>query len=248
MFIVNKKIYLMISCFLSIASYTFADTPCFFVEGATGVGKTTFVQLLKKNLPTVDVVYEPVETFTNVNGAGNILELFFGNPTRWTFTTESYITLMHTKAVEDKAKNSTASIIIVDRSMFADCYIYGKMALKQGTMNPLEWEIYKELVASIAKSTTTKPRGFIYLQASPQTALERVRLRSRTGEEEVSIHYQESLNNCYQEWFIEKKDIPNDLAEIPVLIIDATQNFKDDHIIQQQCIDQVKAFIEKHRN
>lgn len=248
MFVISKKIYLVATCLLSITSHSSPEIPCFFVEGSTGVGKTTFVELLKKNLVNADVVYEPVETFTNVNGAGNILELFFGNPTRWTFTTESYITLMHSKAVENKAKNSSASVIIVDRSMYADCYIYGKMALRLGTMNPIEWEIYKQLVTCIAKSTSSKPHGFIYLQTDPQIALDRVRLRKRIGEEEVSIEYQESLNNCYHEWFIEKKDIPHDLAEIPVLIINATQNFKDDPIVQQQCIDQVKTFIEKYKN
>ncbi|MCF7799669.1 deoxynucleoside kinase [Candidatus Babeliales bacterium] len=222
-----------------------ANIPCFFVEGATGAGKTTFVQLLSKYLPNVATVYEPVETFTDVNGAGNILELFFGNQNRWTFTTETYMALMHTKAVEDQLKNTSASMMIIDRSMYADCYVYGRMAFHSGTMNPLEWEIYKQVIACIAKNTTAKPRGFIYLQANPQTALERVHSRNRTGEEDVSLQYQNELNKYYREWFIEKKDIPNELAQIPILIIDATQNFKDDPNIQQMCIQQVTEFIER---
>ena len=59
--------------------------------------------------------------------------------------------------------------------------------------------------------------------------------------EEVSLSYQENLHNLYQEWFIQKKEIPDDLAQVPILIIDATQNFKDDQIIQQQCVNKVKA-------
>lgn len=220
-----------------------ATDACFFVEGATGAGKTTFIQLLGKELPNVSTIYEPIESFTNVNGAGNILELFFTDQKRWAFTAESYIALMHTKTIENRAKGSPTSAMFVDGSMYADCYVFGKMDLRLGTMNPLEWEIYKQLISSIAKNTTVKPRGFIYLQTSPQVALERVRVRNRIGEKDVSLEYEENLDSCYREWFIEKKDIPNELAQIPVLIIDATQNFKDDPIVQQQCIQRVKEFI-----
>lgn len=224
------------------------DKPCFFIEGATGVGKTTFVQLLEQHLPGITTVYEPVEKFTDVNGAGNILTLFFGDPARWTFATEVYIGLMHAEAVESQIKTSTASVMLVDRSMYADCYVYGKMAHQLGTMNLLEWEIYKQLISWIGKNTTAKARGFIYLKTTPQVALDRVRARNRAGEEEVPLTYQENLARLYNEWFIERKDISDELASIPVLCIDATQNFKDDPAIQRQCIDQVKAFMAQHSN
>jgi len=240
----NKRLFSYTLAFALAMPWALASAPCFFVEGATGVGKTTFVQLLGKSLPNAMTLYEPVETFTDVNGAGNILELFFSDPKRWTYLTETYIPLMRIKAVEEHMKNASASVAIIDRSMQADCYVYGKMAHRLGTMNALEWEVYKQLIAWMGKNTTTQIGGFIYLKASPQTALDRVRNRKRTGEEGVGLEYQTNLARCYNEWFIEKKDIPADLAQIPVLIIDATQNFKDDPVIQQQCVDQVKAFIE----
>lgn len=246
----SKKRYMLMSftTIFFVISFAIADIPCFFVEGATGVGKTTFVQLLKQNMYDISVVYEPVETFTNVNGAGNILGLFFGDPTRWTFTTEAYIALMHSKAVEDHLKVTSASTVIVDRSMYADCYVYGKMAFQSGTMNLIEWEVYKQIINVIAKNTSAKPRGFIYLLASPEAALERVRARKRDGEKDVSLQYQNNLNRCYQEWFIQHKDIPDDLAQVPVLVIDASQNFKDDPQIQRECLSQVHSFIKRYSN
>lgn len=234
------QIFNAVSAILAIT-----DISCFYVEGATGVGKTTFLELLGQNLDNVITIYKPVEKFMDVNGAGNILELFFTNPKRWTLATETYISLMHLQAAEDCVKAANTSAILVDRSMHADCYVYGKMAHRLGTMNLIEWEIYQQLISWIVKHTTAKPRGFIYLQASPQIALNRVRQRNGAGEEAVPLSYQENLNNLYQEWFIEKKEIPDDLAQIPELIIDATQNFKDDLVIQQQCVNQVKAFIKQ---
>jgi deoxyadenosine/deoxycytidine kinase len=237
----NKTIYIF--GILYLVSRIYAGPTYFFVEGITGVGKTTFMQLLVKGISNAAAIYEPIEKFTNVNGAGNILTHFFSDQKRWGFTTECYIALMHTKAIEDHAKGSSATVVFVDGSMYADCYVFGKMALRLETMNLLEWEIYKQIISWISKNTVVKSNGFIYLQTNPQVALERVYKRNRDGEKEVSLQYETILNDYYQEWFIEKKCIPGELAQTPVLIIDATQNFKDDPIIQQQCIQQVKDFI-----
>lgn len=242
-----KRIYGLVLLMLAfVALDNNAAIPCFFVEGVTGVGKTTFVQLLSKNLPDVEIVYEPVDMFTNVNGAGNILELFFGNQKRWTFTTECYAAIMHAKALEDKAKTTKKKILLVDRcSIYADCFAFGKMALQSGNMSLIEWEVYKQQVDWISKNTTVKPYGFIYLYANPEIAMERVKQRNRNGEGGVSIEYQQQLGACYHEWFVEKNNIPQELASIPVLFIDATQNFKVDPEIQYQLVKQVENFIAK---
>jgi len=243
MFICNKRFYVLLSACTFMMLSIYADVPCFFIEGPTGVGKTTFVELLGRSIPDVTIMHEPVETFVDVHGTGNLLDLFFKDQKRWAFTAEVYITLMHMKAVEKHAKNSQASVAIIDRSMYADCFVFGKMGYTAGTMSTIEWVMYKELFDWIVKNTTVKPHGFIYLKASPDIALDRVKNRQRTEEKDLSMQFEEDLHRCYTEWFIEKKDIPAELANIPLLIIDANQNFKDDPIIQQHCIDQVKAFI-----
>ncbi len=223
------------------------NTPCFFIEGPTGIGKTTFLELISKHLPDATVVYEPIETFTDVNGKGNILDCFYSDPKRWSFTVSTYITLKHIEAAEQQ-KKSTTSIMLADHSIYCNCYVFGKMAYRLGNTNALEWEVYQQLVSWFISKSTIKPCGFIYLQANPETALDRVRTRNRTGEDGAMLAYEQNLDRCYREWFVEKKDIPNDLAQIPVLIIDATQNFKDDPVIQKDCVNQVKAFIEKYKN
>jgi len=240
----NQTINQVFNAALSI--FVSANVPCFYIEGATGVGKTTFLQLLGQSLDNVTTIYEPVASFTNVGGAGNLLEYYFGDPKRWAFSTTTYITLKHIKAVEEGMKNSQAAVILVDRSMYMDYYAYIKMAYSLGTISSLELALYKELFAWFAQHVQ-KPSGFIYLQTTPDIALERVHQRDRIGESELSMEYQKNLDHHYREWFIEKKDVPDDLAQVPVLIIDATQNFKDDSIIQQQCVNQVKAFVEQCR-
>lgn len=221
--------------------------PCLFIEGAIGIGKTTFVRMLKSHLPHVEAVFEPTDAFTNVKGTGNILDLFFNDQKRWAFTTEIYASLVHAQAIEEVAKKTTASTLLIDRcSMYADRYVFGKMAFHSGTMSALEWEVYKQQINWITHHTTHKPRGFIYLRSTPHVALQRVRVRNRVGEKSLSMQFQESLCKYYEDWFIEKKDIPEEIAKIPVLIIDADQNFKDDSLVQQACVNHVKEFIEKY--
>ncbi|HEV2601012.1 MAG TPA: deoxynucleoside kinase [Candidatus Babeliales bacterium] len=245
MHIFNKMVYLLLAVIITSSHALAQQTGCFFVEGATGVGKTTFVQLLKNNLPDVAIVYEPVESFTNVHGAGNILELFFSDPKRWTFTTNIYITLMHAQAAK---QSMNTAMMIVDRSLYADCYVYGKMACETGMISALEWNVYKDFFMWITNNNAIKPCGFIYLKAPAQVVLRRVQQRDRIEEKDLPLQYQINQERYYNEWFIEKKDIAHDIAQIPVLIIDATQNFKDDCAIQEKCLNDVKEFIVSSQN
>lgn len=219
--------------------------PNFFVDGATGVGKTTFINLLKENLANILTITEEVENFTNVQNTGNILERYFSNPQRWALSTNIYITLTHVKSLEitNKSNNKDLTAIIMDRSIYSDYYIHAKMEYRQNQMDLLEYTIYKEFFDYIEKNTI-RPTGFIYLKASPELVLQRVHERNRTEERNLQLQYQKIQAFLYDQLFIEKKDIPENIAHIPVLILDATKNFKDDIEIQKNYINQVKNFIE----
>jgi len=219
-----------------------SEIPLFFIEGAPGVGKTTFIELLKNNVPGIKIVYEPVEKFINVKNQGNILNLFFSDFQRWSLTTEIYMTLMHLQAIENVEIDDATQAIFVDRSIYADYYIFVKMAYDTGMINNMEWAIYQEFFDYIEKSSK-KPQGFIYLQAPAQVVLNRMQLRDRIEENNVSLQWQLDQERYHHAWFIEKNNISVSIAHIPTLIIDATENFRDDPIVQKKCIEQVNNFI-----
>lgn len=63
------------------------------VEGNIGSGKSTFLKFLSQTLPnTINVFYEPVEQWRNLNGH-NLFELMYRDPSRWSFAFQTYVQL-----------------------------------------------------------------------------------------------------------------------------------------------------------
>lgn len=62
------------------------------IEGNIGVGKTTFLKLIKEKLRLdFEVIDEPVDVWQNIKqGDSNLLDLFYKEPTRWGFTFQTY--------------------------------------------------------------------------------------------------------------------------------------------------------------
>ena len=54
------------------------------VEGNIGTGKSTFLNYMKQ-FPYMDVIPEPVDQWTNLNGT-DVLKLAFADPKRWALT------------------------------------------------------------------------------------------------------------------------------------------------------------------
>ena len=55
-----------------------------------GVGKSTFLKLLKQKLPHIDILFEPVEKWTSDAFGKSLLGQFFENPNRWEYTIETF--------------------------------------------------------------------------------------------------------------------------------------------------------------
>ena len=55
--------------------------PMIIIEGNVGVGKSTFLNYLSKNLD-IDVIFEPNQLWQDVEGH-NLLEKFFLDQKRW---------------------------------------------------------------------------------------------------------------------------------------------------------------------
>ena len=62
--------------------------PFFVVEGNIGAGKSTFLRLVKQEIP-LQLVYEPLKEWQEVEGE-NLLEKFYQDIPRWTYTFHSY--------------------------------------------------------------------------------------------------------------------------------------------------------------
>ncbi len=236
-----KKIALVMS--LIVIQLMQGQPICVFIEGLTGAGKTTFLELLKKNIPEIAIMREPVDEYCDVQGTGNILELYFKDLSRWGLAAILYCNATCTKSVEHCIRLATSPLIIFDRSPQTGMYAFAYATHRLGSLTDLELAIARQVCSVLWNSLTIKPAGYIYLRCSPETAMNRIRQRGRVEEASLSMEFEKTLHYFHENWLIYKKGIAQEYVNIPVLVIDAEQNFKDDAEAQHSFVQQVREFI-----
>lgn len=216
----------------------------FYIEGNVGVGKSTFLGLLQKHIPNIDIACEPTELWQNVGGM-NLLEKFFEDQTRWAFTIQMYniITRVDQKIVLDMKK--TGHVQCIERSVFSGKECFAKNARDLGLMNEAEWFIYQEFWNKAVLPYVPLPSGFIYLRASAQDCFSRIKKRNRKEEAYITFAYVESLQKKYENWFVHKQFDQQELATVPVLILEYSQDILTDHVLQLDYMKRVHEFITK---
>ena len=217
------------------------ESKAIIVEGNIGAGKSTFLRLIK-DLLDVQVVYEPHEQWQDIEGE-NLLDAFYKDSNRWAYTFQSYAFITRIMAQEQADKTSTSSLQILERSVYSDRYCFAKNAFEMGTMTSLEWKLYKDWWSWFVKHYTKKPSGFIYLQTSPEVSYQRLLKRARSEEVAVPLHYLTMLHNKHENWLIEKNDIEDYIKDIPVLVLDCTQDFESNPELCKKYAQQIIDFF-----
>ena len=152
------------------------------VEGNIGSGKTTLLNHFRKN-PMIDVLEEPVAEWQNVGGE-NLLELFYTNGQRWSYLFQTYTLLSLLKIHK---KPHVTSVKMMERSIYSGFYCFAHNLRKNEMMSSVEYSVHHEWFDWITKTQQPRLDLIIYLRTSPETCMQRVRVRSRT-EEKKSPH------------------------------------------------------------
>jgi deoxyadenosine/deoxycytidine kinase len=182
------------------------------LDGNIGAGKSTLLAEIRKSIPELRVVDEPVGQWTALkNGTGkNLLELFYEDKKRWAYTFQNCAILTRLKnikeAVEELDANGKGSqVILTERSVLTDKYVFAQMLRESGDMDDLEWELYDSWFSIFSKQHQVN--GIIYLSTSSKTSKDRIHIRNRQGEDRIHLDYLEALDRQHKQW-IESTDIP----------------------------------------
>jgi deoxyadenosine/deoxycytidine kinase len=171
------------------------------LDGNIGVGKTTLLNLIKERFPEIIVVEEPVDVWTTLKDAEgkNLLELFYGDKRRWAFSFQqaamlSRLLLLQKAVLEAKP----GQIILSERSVLTDRFVFAEMLHQSGDLNPLEWTLYQHWYQAFGSMLPMA--GILYINTSVDTALTRIQSRGRSGEGEISKEYLQSLDKQHRAW------------------------------------------------
>ncbi|KFQ37873.1 hypothetical protein N332_07040, partial [Mesitornis unicolor] len=122
-------------------------------------------------------------------------------------------------------------------------YVFAQNLFEAGHLQPLEWAIYQDLHGFLLRQLGPRAalHGFLYLRASPQTCLERMRRRARSEEGGVQLRYLQQLHTQHERWLLDKTTQVHfaGVKHAPVLVLDVEQDFEHDAAAQGVLMAQV---------
>jgi deoxyadenosine/deoxycytidine kinase len=182
------------------------------IEGNIGSGKSTIINYLKSlNIDNIIFVDEPVNEWINIKiNNKNALELFYEdqqNNSFW-FQILAYITRL--KSLLKTIKNNKDKIIICERSIYTDKYVFAKMLYEMGYLNDMEWITYNYWFDTFKEET--KLDLILYINTDAEESYKRINIRNRSAEiNTISLEY---LQKCHEKHQIWLNDSTTEIIEI----------------------------------
>ena len=179
------------------------------VEGPIGVGKTSLARRLAEHLDA-DLLLEQPE-------ANPFLARFYQNRQRYALQTQLCFLFQRLDQMRGLAQPE-----LFPRTVISD-YLMEKELLFAGlTLGDDEYGLYRQIYDRVSRQAGPAPDLVIYLQASPETLISRVRKRGIEMERKISDDYLALLGESYTRFF-------HDYAAAPVMVVNSERlNFVDD--------------------
>ena len=165
------------------------NNPFVGIAGNIGVGKTTLTEIVAKHFGWKEF-YESVADNPYLND-------FYRDMHRWSFNLQIYF-LHHRFAGQIEIMKSKKGVI-QDRTIYEDVEIFARNLHQMHYMTDRDWQTYLDLFNNMTQFLR-KPDLIIYLRASTDTLLSRIKNRDRDFERNILPEYLHSLNISYDQW------------------------------------------------
>jgi deoxyadenosine/deoxycytidine kinase len=219
------------------------------IEGNIGSGKSTLLQNLMnsyKENSCVIFLKEPVDDWEKIKDSNGdtMLKKFYSDQKTYSFAFQMMAYISRLKILRDvinktKAHPEKKFIIITERSLFTDKYVFAQMLHDQGSIEDVCYQIYLSWFDEFSKDFPINKT--IYVKTNPETCHERISKRARSGEDVIPLDY---LKDChtYHEYFLdEAKGITTNK-----LVLDGNTDIYKDDITLVTWIKQITNYIHEY--
>ncbi len=169
------------------------------IEGVIGAGKTSLARMLSERL-SAKLVLEEVEE-------NPFLKDFYRDRARFGFQTQMHFLFSRYQQQRDLKQTDLFSDKMISDYLFQKDRIFASLNLVDREM-----ALYDRLMAWL-ELDVVKPDVAVYLQAHPDTLLERISKRARPYEKDMDRDYIRQLNEAYNHFFFH-------YTETPLLVVD----------------------------
>jgi deoxyadenosine/deoxycytidine kinase len=166
------------------------------IEGNIGSGKSTLLKNLKdyfKDNSKVIFLQEPVDEWNkikDINGK-TMLEKFYENQQKYSFAFQMMAYISRLSILKKCIEENPDSIIITERCLNTDRYVFAKMLYDDGKIEDVEYQIYLNWFDHFSYLQHTQK--IVYLKTDSNICIERINKRNRLGENNIPLEY---LQNC----------------------------------------------------
>lgn len=223
-------------------THNLIQSKMYIVEGNIGVGKSTFLKEIADQIPELETIQEPVETWNNQAYGQSLLSEFYNDTPRWAYTLETLALICRVREHVKESKNKYP-YRLMERSIYSGHYCFAQNDFANKYLTKMEWSLYQDWVDYMIKQQCSPPLGFIYLKADPKVCFERTRLRGRESEKNLTLEYIEQIHFWHERFLVEKRDIFDSIKYTPVLILDCNENFYEDQRLLESHINSVRMFL-----
>uniref|UniRef100_A0A6C0B522 Deoxynucleoside kinase domain-containing protein n=1 Tax=viral metagenome TaxID=1070528 RepID=A0A6C0B522_9ZZZZ len=181
------------------------------IEGNIGSGKSTLLKKVKEYNNNIHhssnkliFVQEPVDEWNNIKDASGetIIQKFYANQEEYAFSFQIMAYITRLRKILSAVENNPDAIIISERSLETDKYVFAKMLYDNGKIREIDWVIYNYWFTTFYDKIKTNL--IIYVKSSPDICYNRIIERNRLGET-IPLTY---LKDCdtYHDRYLEKTE------------------------------------------
>ena len=164
------------------------------IEGPLGVGKTSLALMLAENMNGQTLI-ENVEE-------NPFLANFYQDPKRYGFQTQIFFLLRRYNHLLENSQIGLFKRVTISDYLFDKDRVFAKANLDDN-----EFWLYEQLF-QILKKRVAPPDLVVFLQATTQVLMDRIKKRNRAYEKNISFKYLEKINQAFNEFFFHYDDSP----------------------------------------
>lgn len=198
------------------------------VGGNLATGKTTIAHLINRRLGW-NIGREAVDD-------NLYLADFYRDMGTWAFHLQ--ISFLGSRARQHIVAAETARSTILDRSIYDDVNVFARALRDTSKLSQRDYDTYTDL-ANLFLMSLPAPQLFLYVRASPEALLDRIRKRGLQLDQGVTKAYLSLIDLYYEEWLqtfsmcpilkinVDNTDFENNEVEADILLKALTSYLRD---------------------